>query len=131
MKLTPEQLAADENTSPEELTKLAKQSIELLIIVAKNDRTNPELLRELATFKDARICQNIASNPNTPKDILFELAKEFPEEFLSNPILPLLWLENPDFAKDMPWYTISALLDCEKTPKKLRKELYKYPSIPF
>lgn len=39
MNFTPEQLAADENTSPEELTKLAKQSVELATIVARNANT--------------------------------------------------------------------------------------------
>lgn len=131
MELTPEQLAADESTSPEELTKLAKQSIELARIVAANASAEPELLKQLATTKDSLIRQRVAENPNTPKEILFELAEKFPDEFFSNPVFSLLWLENPDFYEDLPGYTIHKLFLCEKIPEKLRSQIKEYDYIPF
>lgn len=100
MELTPEQLAADESTSLEELTKLARQSIELASLVASNVNANFELLQELYSYNDRSINEGIASNPNTPPKILVELLKTFPQQVVSNPIFPLLLLENPNFIKE-------------------------------
>lgn len=100
MELTLEQLAADESTSLEELTKLARQSIELASLVASNVNANFELLQELYSYNDRSINEGIASNPNTPPKILVELLKTFPQQVVSNPIFPLLLLENPNFIKE-------------------------------
>ena len=74
MSLIPEQQAAKPNTSPEDLIYLAKTSNKL-----------------------ARL---VASNPNTPAYILLRLGVDSPAEFVQNPILPLLILENPKFINE-------------------------------
>lgn len=117
MKFTPEQLAADENTPPEELTKLAKQSVELATIVAQNANTEPELLIELATSEDFIIRQNVAANPNTPIKTLFSLGAEFPKELLNNPILNLLLLENPNLISEIPIATLRSLIKQDNVPE--------------
>lgn len=66
------------------------------LAIAKNDRTSPDLLAQLAVDKDAEIRQAVASNPNTPQDILLKLGKEFPEALVANPIFNILLLENPE-----------------------------------
>lgn len=119
MQLTPEQLAADENTSPEELSKLAQQSLELTRIVAKNANADPELLRLLSTSTDYITRQNVAINPNTPTPILLDLGAEFPQELLANPILSLLLLENVNFLEQIPLKALRSLVKQDNVPEIL------------
>ena len=79
-------------------------------MVAQNDSCPPALLRELAGNKDKLTRQAVASNPNTNKDTLLKLASEFPQEFLDNPILDLLLLENPNLLGEMPQNSLISLL---------------------
>lgn len=55
------------------------------------------------TVKQACIYQLVAKNPNTPTDLL-NLGFLFPADFVKNPVLPLLILENPAFI-DQNYYT--------------------------
>ncbi|MBA3923243.1 MAG: hypothetical protein H0X31_16740 [Nostocaceae cyanobacterium] len=88
MQFSPEQQASDENTPSDRLWVLAKQSMELGRLVAKNPSADPELLRELVSSNDKAICEEVVSNPNTPTDVLLSLAELFPQQFLSNPVFP-------------------------------------------
>ncbi|BAY13823.1 hypothetical protein [Calothrix sp. NIES-2098] len=90
---------------------------ELAIAAAKDIHTTPELLTELAGHEDLQVRQAVAGNPNAPIDVLFQLAGEFPQEFLENPILPLLQLENPEFHTLIPYSVIQIILACEDTPE--------------
>src|SRR5579884_3786684 len=60
---------------------------------ATNPETSPERLAKLA--KNERIAPFVAANPNTSVETLLALAQAHPQEFLDNPILPLLHLEDP------------------------------------
>ncbi|MBD2200272.1 MULTISPECIES: hypothetical protein [Calothrix] len=99
----------------EEFIKLSNQ---VAIAAANNIDTTPELLTELARHKDIQVRQAVASNPNTPIDVLFQLAEEFPIEFIKNPILPLLHLENPAFYKTIPHEVILNILASEDAPEE-------------
>jgi len=58
--------------------------------------TPPERLAELAgSWPGVTMRKLIASNPNTPTSILLDVASIFPAAFLANPILLLLFLDNP------------------------------------
>lgn len=116
MSQLPHEQAEDENTPTEILSQLAHESIELAIIVAKNPSATPELLRELSFINNIKIRESLVSNPNTPKDILFELAGEFPQEFIANPILDLLLLENPQLPLDISYWTLRKLLTLKEVP---------------
>ncbi len=61
---------------------------------AKNDNTKPGILAKLSKNKDKLIRKYVASNPNTPVEILEILGAEFPERVIKNPIFNLLLLEN-------------------------------------
>ena len=63
---------------------------------AQDATTPPEILRDLATHNSQQIRQYVASNPNTPVEILEKIGAEFPEEVVNNPIFELLRLENPE-----------------------------------
>lgn len=69
---------------------------ETRLAMAKNAHTSPDSLAQLAIDENAEIRQAVASNPNTPQDILLKLGKEFPEAIIANPIFNTLLLENPE-----------------------------------
>ena len=58
-------------------------------------------LAELAKSKDLNLCKQVAQHPNTSPETLKELFKRVPGEVLSNPILDLLLLENPNFFEEL------------------------------
>lgn len=93
--LTLQQEAEHESTSGDRLKELVSIGTDLARRVAKNPCATPDLLRELAYHRDAIVRSRVAANPNTPTDALLKLGGEFPNEILDNPVLPLLFLENP------------------------------------
>ena len=114
---TPEQEAANENTSQERLRELAGVSTELARIVANNPNANHNLLRKLGASLDETTRKAVAANPNTPTELLWKLAEEFPEQLWDNPVF-LLWpLENPNLLADMPVATLASLLKIDAVPK--------------
>jgi uncharacterized membrane-anchored protein YhcB (DUF1043 family) len=72
------------NTPPEIKKKLACA-----------EDTSVEVLQQLSKDSDREIRSLVASNPNTPTEILLKLGKQFPEAVIDNPIFGLLLLENP------------------------------------
>lgn len=82
---------------------------------ALSPTTYPERLRELANNKktDGSILRIITSNPNTPKDVLLYLGEFFPQEFMNNPVLELLLLENANLITEMPWKMVINLLELD------------------
>ena len=115
-----QQEAMNEKTSSDRLIELAKVSTELARLVAQNPSSPPQLLQELGESSDAATRENVALNPNTPTQMLQKLGDEFSKEVLGNPVLPLLFLENPSildelFQPDTLW---SLVLDTQ-TPKEV------------
>ena len=58
--------------------------------LAQDETTAPEILAELAKSQDYRTRQNVAKNPNTPKEILLNICIEFPSEVMNNPVISTL-----------------------------------------
>jgi 3-methyladenine DNA glycosylase AlkC len=94
LSLELQQEAANEKTTGDRLRKLSQINTNLAQLVAQNPGAPAELLEKLATRIDVTTRQNVAANPNTPTEVLLRLANEFPREVLSNPVFPLLFLEN-------------------------------------
>ena len=63
---------------------------------AQDENTAPEILSQLSTSEDYLTRQYVASNLNTPVEILENLGEKFPDEIIANPIFNLLLLENPE-----------------------------------
>ncbi len=63
---------------------------------AKGDHTSPDLLKQLANNQNLEVRLAVASNPNTPQEVLIELGKEFPDAIVANPIFTVVLLENPE-----------------------------------
>ncbi|MEM9272218.1 MAG: hypothetical protein AAGA80_04525 [Cyanobacteria bacterium P01_F01_bin.143] len=109
--------ARSENTSGDRLKELAALNDKLAQIVASNVSAPPELLAELINRKSKTIRKAVISNPNTPVETLFKLGVHyFPQELLNNPTFQLLYLENPDSVKNIPFYTLHALLQIADIP---------------
>lgn len=115
------QEASSDTTPQNRLEELAYTSIALGRVVAANIYAPPELLAELSSRADYETCKALASNPNTPTNILFELGAEFPEELLENPVFSLLLLENPNLLQDLPEPTLASLLKLEVVPDSFLK----------
>lgn len=83
---------------------------------ASNPNAAASTLRSLYNSGDPAIHAAIAANPNTPLDILLPLAGSFPAAFCSNPVLPLLLLEQPNLPAHMPPDTLRRLLSYAGVP---------------
>ena len=59
---------------------------------------------------------NLATNPNTPTEVLLNLGAEFPEQLLDNPVFFLLLLENLNLVEQMPVTTLQSILKQERVP---------------
>ncbi|MDK3155129.1 hypothetical protein QPK87_00810 [Kamptonema cortianum] len=94
-----------------------------LLQQASNPNTPPEQLRELATCEDVAIRQLVVANPNTPTEVLWRLGKLFPAQLLENPLLPLLFLENPNLIVQIPDETLVRLFELETVPDCLYQRL--------
>lgn len=108
--------AASETTSDIDLEELACMTPELTRALATNICTSPEILLSLSISKDYETRKAVASNPNTPTEILFKLGIEFPHELLENPVFSLLLLENPNLLQELPEDTQASLLKLEVIP---------------
>ncbi len=105
----------DDNSIQPSIAAL-KENITQAQLVAASSTTNPDLLRELALFNDEKTREAVASNANTPPDVLVQLGEEFPSQLLDNPVFPLLLLENPNFIREIPLTTLRSILQQENVP---------------
>jgi hypothetical protein len=122
--------AASMDTPPGRLDELARQPA-LKPIVAANPATFGATLETLMDEKDTAVRQAIAGNPNTPVRHLLTLAREFPLEFLSNPVLPLLNLSQPDFIKSLPEGGWLQLLRYDRVPSVWLKWVHQGLILPY
>lgn len=111
-----QQKAVNDKTSSNYVSELPIDSKERTRIIANNSNTPPEQLRKLADSSDAITRSYIAANPNTPTEVLLLLCGEFPAQFLNNPILSLLFLENPHVFNTIAIDNLLVLLQQEKVP---------------
>lgn len=111
--------------------ELARINIKLARLVAKNSSAPPELLEKLSNgFNiyrwDDEVRRNVVANPNTPTNVLIDFAGAYPNEFLQNPILPLLALENPQFLNSANRQTIIKILENHQIPECVFISLQSY-----
>jgi hypothetical protein len=111
------------DTPPERLAQLAGRSPALARLVAKNPAAPPELLSDLARraqkHGDTALEREIVQNPSTPIACAAELGARYPREFLKNPALPLLLLEEPSFFPKLPAATLKQLARLPEAPPVL------------
>jgi hypothetical protein len=108
MEVTLEQLVSSEATAV--VIELSERQS------AVNPNTSPQILSQLATERDWDTRRLVASNPNTPTHILWQLGIDFPEAVLANPIFALLQVEHLHLAAQIPHDTLTSLLQCDRVP---------------
>ncbi|GCE07874.1 hypothetical protein [Dictyobacter aurantiacus] len=107
--------AADINTLAKRLEELARFPA-LQLLIAANPATPAAVLAQLAKVSKMEVRRAVAMNPNAPLQVLSQLAGEFPEEFLRNPVLPMLNMVKPGFIKELPFLAWAGLLRFEHLP---------------
>jgi hypothetical protein len=109
------------------------QDFAAMLAEAHNASTSPERLMALRhtpvgdTIR-RHLLNALAAHPNLPPDSLLALAEECPRAFLSNPALPLLPLEFPDFAERLSVTALRSLLRFENVPPLLLAHSRKHHS---
>lgn len=101
------------DTPAARLEELAQYAV-LHQLVAANPATPSAVLARLSEASNPAIRRAVALNPNASVQVLARLAAEFPEEFLRNPLLPILNLTRPAFVKELPFLSWSSLLRFEQ-----------------
>ena len=116
-----EEEARSPTTSSKRLEELAFQNGYLAEIVASNTATPLELLKKLARLVHLpnikAINRAIVRNPSLPLNVLIYAAQLYPQECLENPILDLLYLENPDFLNQFHDKLMILLLQQNNVPQ--------------
>lgn len=89
-----------------------------LLPLAKDPTLAPERLAWLARSELREVCRALVQNPSTPPSVLYSLAERHPEDFLQNPLFPLLLLEDPSL-ESLPEGTLAALCRLPSIPVSL------------
>ncbi|HKD74500.1 MAG TPA: hypothetical protein VKB76_03360, partial [Ktedonobacterales bacterium] len=82
-----------------------------------NPETPTARLEELAAIP--RLASLVAANPNASEETLLKLACDHPQSVLSNPIIPLLILEDPMFVTRFDGLSLLHFLKIESLPNWL------------
>lgn len=122
---TLQQEAEDWATPPERLCQLARHD-HLAEILASNVLTPAALLKSLSHHARPGVCQAVAANPNTPLDVLAQLAEIYPTIVALNVVWPLLLVSDPAAVRSLSAGAQELILRHEQTPAGLVKSLLCY-----
>ncbi len=91
-------------------------------------QTPPQLLRILASSPDFEVRRNVAYNPDTPMEVLWELAHcgnmLMRAEVCANNVVPVEWLEY--FANDQSLHVQLEIADHPKTPQPVLAQIAQF-----
>jgi protein phosphatase len=107
----------------------AARALTRALAAASDPQTAQPRLRELATSTDAEVVARVASNPNTPLDLLVQLLPSCPDAILQNPALALLELEGPGSLNSLPAGALLGLLARPLIPTWLATQLLGSPPL--
>ena len=111
--------AADQESTPNQLCKLAAQSPELARIVAANPAIDASVVELLKKQKDPKVNRALAANPGTPMSDLLELGKRYTSEFVQNPIFDLALAADPRFIAKFPAKLVKNIISNQQTPDNI------------
>jgi formylglycine-generating enzyme required for sulfatase activity len=111
--------AADQESTPNQLCKLAAQSPELARIVAANPAIGASVVELLKKRKDPKVNRALASNPGTPMVNLLKLGKRYTSEFVQNPIFDLALAADPRFMAKFPEILLENIITNQQTPENI------------
>ena len=98
------------------LASLIGEDVTIERCVARHPNANEDILRRLGSSADKTTRKYVTANPNSPKEVLLDLASQYPMQLLENPVFDLLFLENPNLLEDMPLTTLRSILKRENCP---------------
>jgi pimeloyl-ACP methyl ester carboxylesterase len=98
--------ASAQSTPAERLASLHKREhgVVLRRLLALNPSTPSQTLRQLAYPRDNKTWRHLAQNPSSPIEVLRQVGVIFPDGLWKNPVLPLLFLEQPALLEDRGLY---------------------------
>jgi hypothetical protein len=111
--------AKDPNTSPARLLNLWEEDTEISISLRQAIAEHPaiplSLVRRILAHQpthhwEAGFLFHLGKNPGAPLELLYQAWEREPEGFLLNPLVPLLFLEHPNFWQKLPDDTLASLL---------------------
>jgi len=111
--------AADQESTPNQLCKLAAQSPALARIVAANPAINASVVKLLKKQKDPKVNRALAANPGTPMSDLLELGERYTSEFVQNPIFDLALAADPRFMTKFPEKLVKNIITNQQTPENI------------
>jgi hypothetical protein len=93
--------------------------------LSKDPMSDHQILLKLHHNSDQITRQNIAGNPNTPIEVIWKLAKEFPYQVIENPVFPLITLGNPQWIMEIDNNDLVGLMNQPHVPNEfLRAATY-------
>ena len=111
--------AADQESTPNQLCKLAAQSPELARVVAANPAIDASVVKLLKKQKDPKVNRALAANPGTPMSDLLKLGERYTSEFVQNPIFDLALAADPRFIAKFPQALLENILTNQQTPENI------------
>jgi hypothetical protein len=88
--------------------------------------TAAKTLKKLSRSLDGTTAKLVASNPNTPIDVLWELVVFYPYEVINNPLFPLIALGNPNWILEISENSLLKILNRPNIPKIFVREALKH-----
>ncbi len=104
---------------PSVLERLAFQSFKINRLIALHPNASPDLLSRLAKSPDKPTRRHVALNPQTPKEVLLDLAPSFAGEFFQNPAFDFLLIEDPNLLFSLPVGVMKNILKRSDCPESL------------
>ena len=111
--------AADQESTPNQLCKLAAQSPALARVVAANPAIDASVVELLKKQKDPKVNRALAANPGTPMFDLLELGERYTSEFVQNPIFDLALAADPRFMAKFPEKLVKNIIINQQTPDNI------------
>jgi hypothetical protein len=112
-----------------QLTHTAINTNQRLLSLAQSPTTPSLLLDKLVCASSAQVRRAVAQNPNTSLLALLSLGREFPQEVLQNPALPLWILEDPSCLQRCPEEGLLAMLCSDLFPASYLSLVMNHPSL--
>ena len=84
--------------------------------IASRDDCPSHILSELSHSSDKTTRSKVASNPKTLRDDFIRLGQLFTKEFLQNPLLDVLLLEDPGLLESLPHTLLTRIAKNEECP---------------
>lgn len=102
----------------EELEVACGRHVEVDRVLASSARSSAALLSKLSHSSDRTTRSRVAANPASAAEDIVRLGQQFPKEFLANPALDLLLLENPALLSEVPSALLFQILRSDRCPEE-------------